>query len=118
MVCPSARRESRALNEIAGNWQFASARPKRSSGSRTTWGEPCVQDRENQPAQTFTTQDDECIHRLLAEIVADQDASRRVSFWPSFVSRTSQPSSEIRSRSSSLCFQFLSRREISRCSAN
>ncbi len=44
----------------------------------------------------------------------DHVAPRGVSFWPSFVSRTSQPSAEIRSRSSSLRFQFFSRLAFSR----
>ena len=47
-----------------------------------------------------------------------QRGSLRVSFDPSFVSRTSQPSAEIRSRSSSLRFQFFWRRAFSRCCAS
>src|SRR5438552_18517688 len=43
---------------------------------------------------------------------------RGVSFCPSFVSRTSQPSAEMRSRNSSLCFQFFSHLAFSRSFAS
>ncbi len=48
----------------------------------------------------------------------DHDVPRGVSFWPSFVSRTSHPRAEIRSRNSSLWFQFFSRLAFSRSFAS
>src|SRR6267378_6037178 len=48
----------------------------------------------------------------------DHDVPRGVSFWPSFVSRTSHPRAEIRSRNSSLWFHFFSRLAFSRSFAS
>src|SRR5207249_10732015 len=59
-------------------------------------------------------------HRQHARRVRSPDhaALRGVTFGPSFVSRTSQPSAEIRSRNWSLRFQFFSRLAFSRSFAS